>query len=76
MSRTALRTRRNHSVRPAIRMWMDGEVLCYKEVLYREDFVSDADEAVALLREGKEIWLQQYATLCNRVQRVVEGRAT
>lgn len=74
--RRAKRTRSNVKERPAIRMWLEGGELHYREVCFCGDFVSDADEAIRLLNEGKEIWLQQYAPLCNRVQRVVEGRET
>lgn len=73
--RRAKRTRQGTIEKPAIRMRLIGNELHCREVCYCTDFVSDADEAIRLLRAGKEIWLQQYAPLCNRVQRVVEGRS-
>lgn len=73
--RRAKRTRTSANERPAIRMWMEGGELRYREVCVCEDFISDADEAIRRLRAGETIWLQQYARLCNKVQRAVEGRA-
>lgn len=60
-----------HAVRVQIR---DGS-FHYKQCRIVRNPISDAQQAIALLRKGKVIWLLQDARLFNTVQREIEGRA-
>jgi len=65
-----------NGARYAIRTWLENGEFRYKQCKIRERFVSDADDAIHLLRQGKKIWLVQSAPLFKTVQRAIEGRAS
>lgn len=58
---------------PALEMMVvDGE-LTYRRVRWRRDYVTDATEAIRLLRQGITIWAFQSAPLINKIQREFAG---
>jgi hypothetical protein len=57
--------------RYALRMrYCDGE-LSYRQLRLRQDYVADADEALALLRQGRVVWVIQNAGLVTQIQRTL-----
>lgn len=54
-----------HAVRMRI---VDGE-LWYKQIRLRTDYVTDATEAIRLLRQGRTIWALEYGPLITAIQR-------